>query len=126
MPMRKNPTTGVMEWVNDSFIFNNDISINPDKNFMGDTISYEPKAFENDLNITKNDSFNWDTLFDSKNLSGTLQGVGAVTGAVGQIYQSFLTKEYQDDIFKLEKNRVDKETKKQDKQQDEYDKVWSS
>jgi len=126
MGMKKNPVTGVMEWVDDSIIFKNDFFDNKtDLDFSGRGIDYSPKDFKADIKIKKDAGFDWENMFSSENLSDTLQGIGAVTSAVGSIYQGFITKDYQDELLSMEKKRVDREIAKEYKQQEAYDKVWS-
>lgn len=56
----------------------------------------------------------------------TLQGIGAVTGALASIYGIHEQKEYQDKVLGMEEKRVADNNARRDKQQAEYDKVWGA
>lgn len=65
-------------------------------------------------------------LFSGKNIGGTLQGIGAIGGALASIYSVREQKKFNEDMLNMEKDRVAKEYAKRDKQQSEYDAVWKS
>lgn len=56
----------------------------------------------------------------------TLQGIGAVTGALASIYGIREQKKYQDEVLGMEKERVAKNEARRDAKQAEYDKVWGA
>lgn len=56
----------------------------------------------------------------------TLQGIGAVTGALASIYGIHEQKKYQDEVLGMEKERVAKNEARRDAKQAEYDKVWGA
>lgn len=60
------------------------------------------------------------------NLGSTLQGVGAITGALASIYGIREQKKYQDEVLGMEKERVAKNEARRDTKQAEYEKVWGS
>lgn len=59
-------------------------------------------------------------------LGSTLQGVGAITGALASIYGIREQKKYQDEVLGMEKERVAKNEARRDTKQAEYEKVWGS
>lgn len=64
-------------------------------------------------------------LLDMKGgMGSTLQGIGAIAGAAAGIYDAYNKKKYQDKVFKMEENRVNREIARQDKQQANYEKVF--
>lgn len=64
-------------------------------------------------------------LFNMKGgMGSTLQGISAIAGAAAGIYDAYNKKKYQDKVFKMEENRVNREVARQDKQQSAYDKVF--
>ncbi|MFV0561896.1 hypothetical protein [Malaciobacter mytili] len=65
-------------------------------------------------------------MFSSGNIGGTLQGIGAIGGALASIYGISEQKKFNEDMLDMEKDRVAKEYAKRDKQQSEYDSVWKS
>lgn len=65
-----------------------------------------------------------DTAFDSKNIGGTLSGIGSAIKGIASIYDSYNNKEYKDKIYKLEKDRVDREVAKQEKAQAGLEAAW--
>lgn len=62
--------------------------------------------------------------FSSANLGGTLQGIGAVAGALASIYGMQQQKKFNKEILNMEKQRVAKENRIADERQSNYDKVW--
>lgn len=87
---------------------------------------------------------NWDSmsnLFNSRSSTGgakdtnkdkgggfgsTLQGVGAITGALASVYGIREQKKYQDEVLGMEKERVATNEARRDKKQAEYEKVWGA
>lgn len=79
---------------------------------------------------------NWDNMtnfFNSGGATGkesggslgsTLQGVGAITGALASVYGISEQKKYQKEVLNMEKERVAKNEARRDTKQAEYDKVW--
>lgn len=59
-------------------------------------------------------------------LGSTLQGVGAITGALASIYGIREQKKYQDEVLGMEKERVAKNEVRRDTKQAEYEKVWGA
>lgn len=59
-------------------------------------------------------------------LGSTLQGVGAITGALASIYGIREQKKYQDEVLGMEKERVAKNEARRDTKQAEYEKVWGA
>ena len=59
-------------------------------------------------------------------IGSTLQGIGAVTGALASIYGIREQKKYQDEVLGMEKERVAKNEARRDTKQAEYEKVWGS
>ena len=65
-----------------------------------------------------------DTKESGGGFGSTLQGIGAVTGALASIYGIREQKKYQDEVLGMEKERVAKNEARRDAKQAEYDKVW--
>jgi len=57
-------------------------------------------------------------------VSGTMQGIGAIASAAAGIYDAHNKKKYQDKVFKMEEDRVNRANARQDKQQAAYEKVF--
>lgn len=75
--------------------------------------------------------FNTGAKTDTKSESGggfgsTLQGIGAVTGALASIYGIHEQKKYQKEVLNMEKERVAKNEARRDAKQAKYDKVWGA
>lgn len=86
---------------------------------FGDGFKFEMPSFD----------FGFGTGTDTKTgggLGSTLQGIGAVTGALASIYGIREQKKYQDEVLGMEKERVAKNEARRDQQQAEYDKVWGA
>lgn len=69
------------------------------------------------------------TSGDSKESGGfgsTLQGIGAVTGALASVYGIQQQKKYQDKVLKMEEDRVEKNEARRDEKQAAYEKVWGA
>lgn len=78
-----------------------------------------PKTTQSDTNF-------FGDAFSGKNIGGTLQGIGAIGGALASVYGISEQKKFNEDMLDMEKDRVAKEYEKRDKQQSEYDAVWKS
>lgn len=63
-------------------------------------------------------------MFSKGNIGSTLQGIGAIAGVAASIYDSHNRQKYQDKVFKMEEDRVDRAKARQDKQQAAYEKVF--
>ena len=72
----------------------------------------------------------WDfgKMFDGDNIGSTLGGIGTGISGAAAIYNAYQTKQYQDKLFKMEKERVDRANERQAKAQAAYDnsKGWSA
>lgn len=64
--------------------------------------------------------------FSAKNLGSTLGSIGAIGGALANVYGMYEQKKFNKDMLNMEKERVNKENALVDKQQAEYDKVWKT
>lgn len=76
------------------------------------------------MNNNNNSTFDFGKMFSADNIGGTLQGIGAIGGALASIYGVHEQSKFNDDMLDMEKDRVNKEYARRDKQQAEYDKVW--
>lgn len=70
--------------------------------------------------------FDFGEMFSGENIGGTLQGIGAIGGALASIYGIREQSKFNDDMLDMEKKRVNKEYEKAEKKQTNYDKVWKS
>ena len=64
------------------------------------------------------------SMWSGKNIGGTMQGVGAVAGAIGSMMAVYETKKYNKKILDMEEKRVAKANKKADDKNTEYENVW--
>lgn len=76
-------------------------------------------------NLETQNNINTD-YFSAKNLGSTLGSIGAIGGALANVYGMYEQKKFNNDMLEMEKQRVSKENQIVDKQQAEYDKVWKS
>lgn len=69
----------------------------------------------------------FDKFFDSSNIGSTLGGIGQAISGAAAIYNAAQTKKYQDKLFDMEKDRVDRANARQQKMQENYEKSkgWS-
>ncbi len=63
-------------------------------------------------------------MWSGKNIGGTMQGIGAVAGAIGSMMAVHETKKYNTKILDMEEKRIDKANKKADDKNTEYKSVW--
>jgi hypothetical protein len=61
------------------------------------------------LSTTKNG------LFNSQQLGSTLQGLGSIAGGIGSYFAMKNQADYQDKLYNQEKERIDKESARQEK-----------
>ena len=54
-----------------------------------------------------------------------LKGMGSIAQGIGSIWDAYNKKEYQDEIVKMEKDRVNREVAKQAKAQSAFDAAWA-
>ena len=54
-----------------------------------------------------------------------LKGMGSIAQGIGSIWDAYNKKEYQDEIVKMEKDRVNREVAKQAKAQNAFDAAWA-
>jgi hypothetical protein len=73
---------------------------------------------------TSGSGFDFGNMFSGKNIGGTLQGIGSISGALASIYGISEQKKFNEDMLDMEKQRVAKEYEKRDNKQAEYDAVW--
>jgi len=111
--------------------------------FGDDTFGSNSAAFGNTLNpdglkgvslggipaIPEASSFSIGQLFKDSPLggmsgTGMLQGIGAIAQVTGSLYDAHQKQKYQDKLFNMEQDRVNRENTKQQKQQNNYDKVF--
>lgn len=108
-------------------------NMNLDIDTTGDWFSFDGKTGSPSVKSTlKMDNYkaNTDTnffgdMFSSDNIGGTLQGIGSIGGALANIYGVHEQKKFNDDMLSMEKDRINRENKKTDKQQANYDAVWA-
>lgn len=67
---------------------------------------------------------NTDGAFAGKNIGSTMQGIGAISTALANVYATKQQQKYQNKVLDMEKARVADEKKQRDKQQSAYDSVW--
>ena len=90
-------------------------------------LEYAKNGFGNTNSFATSQSaggFDMSTMFDGKNIGGTMQGRGQIATAAAGIYDAYNKKEYQDKMFGMEEARVKRATERQDKQQANYEKVF--
>lgn len=66
--------------------------------------------------------WSFDKMFNSDNIGSTLGGIGTAVSGAAAIYNAYQTKQYQDKLFKMEKERVDRANERQAKAQANYEK----
>ncbi|TLS99945.1 hypothetical protein [Aliarcobacter cibarius] len=76
-------------------------------------------------NLETQNNINTD-YFSAKNLGSTLGSIGAIGGALANVYGMYEQKKFNNEMLDMEKQRVDKENQTVNKQQAEYDKVWKA
>ncbi len=96
----------------------------------GNTASFQG-GWQNKINNMKfnnqpSKGFNFGEMFSGKNLGGTLQAIGAIGGALASVYGVHEQKKFNKDMLGMEKNRVARETKRQDDKQAKYEAVWAT
>jgi len=64
------------------------------------------------------------SMWSGKNIGGTMQGIGAVASAIGNMMAVHETKKYNKKILDMEEKRLAKANKKADEQNAEYESVW--
>ncbi len=103
------------------------VTFNPDGDMTDFSIGWKDKISNMKFNETKTtDGFNFGEMFTGKNIGGTLQGVGAIGGALASAYGIHETKKFNKDMLDMEKKRVGRETKRQDDKQAKYEAVWAT
>jgi len=63
-------------------------------------------------------------MFSAGNIGSTLQGGAAIASIAAGVYDTHNRKKYQDKVFKMEEERVNRANARQDKQQAAYEKVF--
>ena len=76
-------------------------------------------------NLETQNSINAD-YFSAKNLGSTMGSIGAIGGALANVYGMHEQKKFNKDMLEMEKNRVARENKRVDDAQANYDKVWKA
>lgn len=76
-------------------------------------------------NLETQNSINGD-YFSAKNLGSTMGSIGAIGGALANVYGMYEQKKFNKDMLKMEKDRVARENKRVDDAQANYDKVWKA
>lgn len=76
-------------------------------------------------NLETQNSINGD-YFSAKNLGSTMGSIGAIGGALANVYGMYEQKKFNKDMLDMEKNRVARENKRVDDAQANYDKVWKA
>lgn len=82
-----------------------------------------PKAPTNNVTPPPKNT-NTDGAFAGKNIGSTMQGIGAISTALANVYATKQQQKYQNKVLDMEKARVADEKKQRDKQQSAYDSVW--
>ena len=116
---------------NDSFLSmeNGDFDINQflNKNyFQSPNLSNNNSYLEKlNKNLETQNSINAD-YFSAKNLGSTMGSIGAIGGALANVYGMYEQKKFNKDMLEMEKDRVARENKRVDDAQANYDKVWKA
>ena len=76
-------------------------------------------------NLETQNSINSD-YFSAKNLGSTMGSIGAIGGALANVYGMYEQKKFNKDMLGMEKDRVARENKRVDDAQANYDKVWKA
>lgn len=92
---------------------------------FGKTMDFKMPEFDFDFGFGT-DAKGADGKSTGGGFGSTLQGIGAVTGALASIYGIHEQKKYQDEVLGMEKERVAKNEARRDAKQAEYDKVWGA
>jgi hypothetical protein len=66
-----------------------------------------------------------DGMFSSGNIGSTLKGAGSVVGALSSIYGTLEQTKFNKETLKMEKDRINRNTEREDKLQKNYEGVWS-
>lgn len=80
---------------------------------------------ENISSIDATDTLTNKPLFDFDLGDMDLKGMGSIAQGIGSIWDAYNKKEYQDEIVKMEKERVNREVAKQAKAQSAFDAAWA-
>ena len=116
---------------NDSFLSmeNGDFDINQ---FLNKNYFQSPNLTNNNSyleklnkNLETQNSINGD-YFSAKNLGSTMGSIGAIGGALANVYGMYEQKKFNKDMLEMEKDRVARENKRVDDAQANYDKVWKA
>lgn len=116
---------------NDSFlsIENGDFDINQllNKNAVQSPNLTNNNSYLEKLNknLETQNSINGD-YFSAKNLGSTMGSIGAIGGALANVYGMHEQKKFNKDMLEMEKDRVARENKRVDDAQANYDKVWKA
>ena len=74
-------------------------------------------------NNQANSGWDFSKMFDnSNNIGSTVGGIGTALSGAAAVYNAVQAKNYQDKLFSMEKDRVDKANARQTKAQADYDK----
>ena len=116
---------------NESFLSmgNGDFDINQllDKNAVQSPNLTNNNSYLEKLNknLETQNSINGD-YFSAKNLGSTMGSIGAIGGALANVYGMHEQKKFNKDMLEMEKDRVARENKRVDDAQANYDKVWKA
>jgi hypothetical protein len=64
-------------------------------------------------------------MFSGKNIGSTLQGGGAIVGALSGIYGTLKQEKFNKEVLGMEKDRINRNIAREDKLQKNYQGVWS-
>lgn len=104
-----------------------DISQILNKNTVQSNNTFNQNSYMEKLNknLETQNSINGD-YFSAKNLGSTMGSIGAIGGALANVYGMYEQKKFNKDMLEMEKDRVARENKRVDDSQANYDKVWKA
>lgn len=74
---------------------------------------------------TTPNSWSFGTAFDKGNIGTTLGGIGQGIGLIAGIYSASQDRKMRNNLYNLEKKRIDRNQAKEDKFHDDMTKAWS-
>ena len=82
-------------------------------------------ASQNFLGKVEQPSWTMDTAFEGQNLSTTLGGIGQGIGLISGIYGAMKDRKMKNELYDMEKRRVERNEAKEDKFHSDMIKAWS-
>ena len=121
--VNKNPITANNLYASDISTDGTTFNTNGNAAFQG---GWKNNIDNMEFSQTNPDGFNLGNMFSGKNVGSTLQGIGAIGGALASVYGMQQQNKFNDDMLDMEKKRVSTENKRRDKKQAAYEAVWAT